>query len=70
MSPAQAAAKSAACRAARDLNAKALIVLTKYGDTARRMSKYRPVQAIVAAYDRYEQAGKKPAANSYKRKTK
>lgn len=39
----------AACRAARDLSAKAVIVLTKYGDTARRMSKYRPVQAIVAA---------------------
>lgn len=39
----------AACRAAQDINAKAVIVLTKYGQTARSMSKYRPKQPIVAA---------------------
>ena len=39
----------AACRAARDIDAKAIIVLTKYGQTARSMSKYRPNQPIVAA---------------------
>ncbi len=39
----------AACRAARDIDAKAIIALTKYGQTARSMSKYRPSQPIVAA---------------------
>lgn len=39
----------AACRAARDIDAKAIIALTKYGQTARSMSKYRPMQPIVAA---------------------
>ena len=39
----------AACTMARDIRAKAIIALTKYGHTARRMSKFRPVQPIVAA---------------------
>lgn len=39
----------AACTTARDINAKAIIALTKYGQTARRMSKFRPRMAIVAA---------------------
>ena len=38
--------------------------------TASDVVRHALVQAIVAAYDRYEQAGKKPAANSYKRKNK
>lgn len=39
----------AACTMARDIRAKAIIALTKYGHTARRMSKFRPYQPIVAA---------------------
>lgn len=39
----------AACTTARDIKAKAIIALTKYGQTARRMSKFRPAVAIVAA---------------------
>ena len=39
----------AACTTARDIKANAIIVLTKYGQTARRMSKFRPDVAIVAA---------------------
>ena len=39
----------AACTMARDIRAKAIIALTKYGHTARRMSKFRPIQPIVAA---------------------
>ncbi len=39
----------AACTTARDLNAKAVIAVTKSGYTARRVSKFRPHQAIVAA---------------------
>ena len=39
----------AACRAARDLHAKALIAITKGGTTARGISKYRPRSPIVAA---------------------
>lgn len=39
----------AACTTARDINAKAIIALSKYGQTARRMSKFRPYQPIVAA---------------------
>jgi len=39
----------AACTTARDLNVKAIIAVSKSGHTARRMSKFRPVQPIVAA---------------------
>jgi len=39
----------AACRAARDVNAKAIVALTKSGGTARNVSKFRPRQPIVAA---------------------
>ena len=39
----------AACTTARDIKANAIIALTKYGETARRMSKFRPDVAIVAA---------------------
>jgi len=39
----------AACTTARDLHAKAVIAVTKEGGTARRMSKFRPAQPIVAA---------------------
>ncbi len=39
----------AACTTARDIRAKAIIALSKYGQTARRMSKFRPREAIVAA---------------------
>lgn len=39
----------AACTTARDIKAKAIIALTKYGQTARRMSKFRPDVAIIAA---------------------
>ncbi len=39
----------AACTTARDLNAKAIISVTKSGQTARRMSKFRPEVPIVAA---------------------
>lgn len=39
----------AACTTARDINAKAIISVTKSGQTARRMSKFRPEVPIVAA---------------------
>ncbi len=39
----------AACTTARDVRAKAIIAVTKYGQTARRMSKFRPHELIVAA---------------------
>ena len=39
----------AACTTARDLSAKAIIAVTKSGHTARRVSKYRPSQFIIAA---------------------
>ncbi len=39
----------AACTTARDISAKAIIALTKYGSTARKVSKFRPAQPIVAA---------------------
>ncbi len=39
----------AACTTARDISAQAIIALTKYGQTARLMSKFRPVQPVIAA---------------------
>ena len=39
----------AACTMAMDVHAKAIIVVTKYGHTARRMSKFRPFMPVVAA---------------------
>lgn len=39
----------AACTMAMDVHAKAIIVVTKYGHTAHRMSKFRPFMPIVAA---------------------
>lgn len=39
----------AACTTARDLKAKAIIAVTKTGETARRVSKFRPIETIVAA---------------------
>jgi len=39
----------AACTTARDLKAKAVIAVTKGGTAARRMSKFRPDQPIIAA---------------------
>lgn len=39
----------AACTTARDIHAKAIIAVTKSGTTARRVSKFRPREAIVAA---------------------
>ena len=39
----------AACTTARDIKAKAIVTLTTTGKSARRMSKFRPVQPIVAA---------------------
>ncbi len=39
----------AACTTAKDINAKAIIAVTKSGQTARRMSKFRPEMPIVAA---------------------
>lgn len=39
----------AACTTARDIKASAIVALTKYGQTARRMSKFRPIVPIVAA---------------------
>lgn len=39
----------AACTTARDIKANAIIALTKYGETARRMSKFRPAVSIIAA---------------------
>ncbi len=42
----------AACTTANDINAKAIITLTTTGKSARRMSKFRPIQPIVAATPR------------------
>jgi len=39
----------AACTTARDLRARAIIAVTKSGQTARRVSKFRPFQHIIAA---------------------
>ncbi len=39
----------AACRAANDVKARVIISVTKSGGTARNLSKFRPVQPIVAA---------------------
>ena len=39
----------ATCTTARDLKAKVIIAVTKSGQTARRMSKFRPHEPIVAA---------------------
>ncbi len=39
----------AACTTARDMKAKAIITVTKTGRSARRMSKFRPIQPIVAS---------------------
>ena len=39
----------AACTTARDLKAKAIIALTTSGHTARRVSKFRPAEPIVAS---------------------
>ncbi|MEG2118271.1 MAG: pyruvate kinase alpha/beta domain-containing protein, partial [Clostridia bacterium] len=39
----------AACTTARDLNATAIIAVTKSGSTARRVSKFRPKEAIIGA---------------------
>lgn len=39
----------AACTTAADINAKAIITLTTTGKSARRMSKFRPIQPIIAA---------------------
>lgn len=43
------AISDAACTTAKDLDAKAIIALTKSGRTARRISKYRPHSLIIAA---------------------
>ncbi len=39
----------AACTTARDVNANAIIAVTKSGQTARRVSKFRPQETIIAA---------------------
>lgn len=39
----------ATCTTARDLKASAIVAVTKFGHTARRMSKFRPANPIVAA---------------------
>lgn len=39
----------AACTTARDVNANAIIAVTKSGHTARRVSKFRPSETIIAA---------------------
>jgi len=44
-----AALCDAACTTARDIRAKAIVTLTTTGKSARRMSKFRPIQPIVAA---------------------
>ncbi len=43
------AISDAACRAARDIRAKAVITVTKSGEAARSISKFRPYEPIVAA---------------------
>jgi pyruvate kinase len=44
-----AALCDAACTTAKDIRAKAIVTLTTTGKSARRMSKFRPLQPIVAA---------------------
>ncbi|MBE6723833.1 MAG: pyruvate kinase [Ruminococcaceae bacterium] len=44
-----AALCDAACTTARDIRAKAIVTLTTTGKSARRMSKFRPIQPVVAA---------------------
>lgn len=39
----------AACTTSRDMNAKAIIVVTKEGKTARKVSKFRPSEPIIAS---------------------
>lgn len=39
----------ACCTLAKDINARAIVALSKYGQTARSMSKFRPEKPIVAA---------------------
>lgn len=39
----------AACTTARDVEAKAIVAVTKSGHTARRVSKFRPIEPIIAA---------------------
>ena len=39
----------AACTTARDVQAKAILAVTKSGHTARRVSKFRPIEPIIAA---------------------
>lgn len=39
----------AACTTARDIHANAILAVTKYGETARLMSKFRPSEPVVAA---------------------
>ncbi len=39
----------AACTTARDVKAKAILAVTKSGHTARRVSKFRPIEPIIAA---------------------
>ena len=39
----------AACTTAKDLNAQAIIAVTKSGHSARRLSKFRPTESIVAS---------------------
>lgn len=39
----------AACTTARDVEAKAILAVTKSGHTARRVSKFRPIEPIIAA---------------------
>lgn len=39
----------AACTTARDVKAKAIVAVTKSGHTARRVSKFRPIEPIIAA---------------------
>lgn len=39
----------AACTTAKDVGAKAIVAVTMHGNTARRMSKFRPQQPIIAA---------------------
>ena len=39
----------AACTTARDVHAKAIIAVTKYGQTARGMSKFRPAVPVIAS---------------------
>ena len=43
------AVSDAACTMAKDLSAKAINALTKFGETARKMSKFRPSEPVVAA---------------------